>query len=84
MKHELKCEPGPFLALLEGRKRVELRFDDRGFAEGDTLLLREIVGEGRYYTGRHVEVSVLHVLHGGQYGLQPGWVAMSIELKETA
>jgi hypothetical protein len=40
--HELKTWPVPFAAMLEGRKMYELRpCEDREFAVGDELILRE-------------------------------------------
>jgi len=39
--HELKCQPPHFAAVAAGRKTVEIRRDDRGFAVGDILDLRE-------------------------------------------
>lgn len=41
MKHELKCWPEHFQAVRSGHKTVELRKDDRLFASGDALHLRE-------------------------------------------
>ncbi len=39
--HDLKCWPGDFAAIEAGTKTHEARRDDRGFAVGDTLRLRE-------------------------------------------
>ena len=39
--HELKCHPHFFAAIAEGRKTFEIRRDDRHYAIGDLLALRE-------------------------------------------
>lgn len=39
--HHLKTWPEPFQAVIDGRKRHEVRVDDRGFAVGDVLTLKE-------------------------------------------
>ena len=47
----------------------------RAFVRGDTLLLKEWTQYG--YTGREIAVMVTYVLSG--FGLQSGWVVMSIK-----
>ena len=51
-KHELKIMPEYFEAIERGEKNFEVRFNDRNFAKGDILLLRE--HDGNCYTGRHI------------------------------
>lgn len=75
MVHGLKIAPERFAGQLVGTKTFELRADDRDFAVGDTLCLREWVDGG--YTGRSVLRLVLGLLRGPAYGLQQGWVILS-------
>lgn len=77
--HELKTEPPYFQAVLDGRKRFEIRKNDRGFEEGDKLLLKEYQ-LGVMYTGRRVEVTVTYIT---DYEQQPGYVVLGIELTMT-
>ncbi|MEC2196342.1 DUF3850 domain-containing protein [Bacillus velezensis] len=58
VRHHLKILPEYFEALKDGRKTFEIRHDDRGFKEGDTLSLNEWQ-DG--YTGRSIEVDVTYV-----------------------
>jgi len=84
-EHELKTDPEVFAAVLDGSKTHEIRFNDRDFKIGDTLLLRETRYTGQEmrgpeprpleYTGRETTRVVSHVLEG--YGLKPGWVILS-------
>lgn len=76
--HELKCWPEHFTAILDGSKTVELRLNDRGYAVGDLLILKEFqypVG----YSGRDCVREVTHVVRD-TFGtwLQPDVVAMSL------
>ena len=83
MNHILKTDPALFQAVLDGAKTYEIRFNDRGFAVGDELQLRETTHTGAEiaagapleYTGREITKTVSHVLGG--YGLAEGWVNLS-------
>lgn len=82
-RHELKTDPDVFDAVARGVKTHEIRKNDRGFAVGDELLLRETVhsgvairaGANLIYTGRELVRTVSHILTG--YGLLPGWCILS-------
>lgn len=79
----LKCWPEQFSAVLAGRKRHEVRVEDRHrFVVGDRLLLREWNPRHRIYqyTGRQVLVLVSHVTRGPDFGLPVGLACMSIEV----
>jgi hypothetical protein len=69
--HELKCWPAYFSAVLEGKKRFELRLDDRRFDVGDFITLKEWhLGE---YTGRTCQAKILYVLNLKKYADIKGW-----------
>jgi hypothetical protein len=72
-EHHLKCDPEQFELLLLGKKKCELRFNDRDFKEGDILHLHETHYTAEQmkekvkplvYTGRIVNSLVTHVLKG--------------------
>jgi hypothetical protein len=72
-RHELKTWPDEFQAVLDGKKRHEVRRADRAYQTGDTVLLRE--WEPRYrdapncYTGRETIFTIGHVTAGPSWGL---------------
>lgn len=77
--HVLKTWPGPFEAVRARKKKLEIRRADRNFKEGDTLWLEEYDPDTDMRSGE-VEVRIVtHVLPGGQFGIEPGFVAMSID-----
>lgn len=100
MTHELKTWPEFFEAIQSGKKKFEVRKNDRDFKTGDTLLLKEYDPfhcsvkqsfdeeppqvEPGTYTGREIRASVIYVLedHTGSFGIQPGFVVMSIKVKK--
>lgn len=49
---ELKILPEHFAAVKRGVKKSELRYNDRDYAVGDMLILREYTGTE--YTGRRI------------------------------
>lgn len=75
--HELKTWPQNFRAVRSGDKRFEIRRDDRGFAVGDTLKLREWNPETGQYTGAVDYVVVTYILRGVP-GLSDEFCVMSI------
>ncbi|CCQ40415.1 DUF3850 domain-containing protein [Yersinia enterocolitica] len=56
--HQLKILPEYFQAVVEGRKKAELRTNDRDFNVGDYLLLVEWDGGTDEYTGRKIGVEI--------------------------
>ena len=76
MLHELKVLP-PFMeGIITLQKRFEVRLNDRNYKVGDWLYLRE--WDGKKYTGVECVCKVLYILEGGQFGIQEGYVVMSI------
>lgn len=83
--HTLKTWPEPFSAVLDRRKRYEIRFDDRGFAVDDILRLREWdpspdeTGIARGFTGRECYRRVSYMTPGGAWGLPPRLCVLSLD-----
>lgn len=77
--HELKTWPEHFKAILSGKKKCEIRKHDRAFKVNDLLLLREYDPETEKYTGTDTYARITHILKGGQFGIEEGYCALSIE-----
>jgi len=73
---ELKILPEYFAPVAIGEKKFEVRYDDRNFAVGDIIILREYDGEK--YTGKKLSVKITYILRGGAYGIAEGYVVLSI------
>ena len=70
--HDLKCETEYYQAIERGKKKFELRNNDRNFKVGDMVTLYETV-QGNY-TGRSLPpFEIQYVLIGGKYGLSGGY-----------
>jgi hypothetical protein len=81
MTHNLKAWPEFFDPVYTGKKRFELRKDDRGFQVDDKLLLQEYDPASGKYTGREVIVIVTYILRD-IIGLDDDYVIMTV-VKES-
>jgi ribosomal protein S17 len=91
--HELKIWPPYFEHLLTGRKRFDVRKNDRYFKVGDTIKFRELVPKDKAanfgqsdedYTGRNLYMRVRYVLsprpdRDPDCGLVAGYVVLDLE-----
>lgn len=85
--HTLKTDAAAFDAVVRGEKNFEVRKDDRAFQAGDTVTL-EYFDAARTPFGpprlpweperNPVTFRIGFVLRGGQYGIEPGYVAFSL------
>ena len=66
MKHYLKTWPEPFDAVRGGAKRHEVRVNDRGFHEGDAVVLVEWDPILKACTGRVMHATIGHVSTGAE------------------
>ena len=62
--HQLKSWPDYFEPVLAGLKNFELRHNDRKFAVGDVLHLREFDDRKGTYTGRECRRRITYMLDG--------------------
>jgi hypothetical protein len=78
MIHELKTWPEYYKAVVSGKKKFEVRKADRHFEIGDLLILKEYDPEKKAFTGKLISKEITYILQGGQFGISPGYVIMSI------
>lgn len=79
MIHELKILPEYFYEVLVGNKTFEIRKNDRNYKKGDTLILNEWDNCNKVFTGRRLFKKVTYIFEGGAFGLEKGFVIMSIQ-----
>jgi hypothetical protein len=82
--HELKTWPTLFQDMVEGKKKFEVRNNDRRFYMGDRLKLMEFDPFRDKHTGRWLLVEVTYIIHfTGIPGLD-GFVGMGFEVIEES
>ena len=74
--HYLKTETEYFQAIEEGKKKFELRKNDRDFKEYDMIYLLETVNGIK--TGRETDgFEIKYILHGGKHGLDKNYCVIN-------
>ena len=81
--HDLKITQEYFEEVIAGRKRHEIRKNDRDFTLGDWLLLREYNINASTYTGRWCKALVSYISEGGRFGIALDHCVMSLMLMEV-
>jgi len=74
-EHILKIAPEYFDAVDSGSKTFEIRFNDRDFKMGDTVVLREYIFDIDAYTGQTITRTIGYVT---DYAQQHGYVVFSL------
>lgn len=78
MEHELKIYPKYFEDVISGKRKFEIRKNDRKFRVGDILILKE--WDNIKYSGREARAEVIYLIDDKFVGIQPGYVVMGISL----
>lgn len=81
--HEVKSWPAPYRDVVQGKKRFEVRKDDRGYQPGDVLWMHEFNPQTAEKTGQSQLVDIDYVLHAGEHGLPgiaEGFVVLGLSL----
>lgn len=76
--HLLKTWCNYYDRSVEGEKPFEVRKNDRDFQTGDILVLQEFDPVDNAFTGRDKDFVITYILHGGQFGIEQGYVVMGI------
>lgn len=76
--HTLKLFTEYFEPVASGKKKCEVRFNDRNFKVGDVVTFREGQhSDGEFiYTGRNVSARISYI---NDFGLQDGYVNLSLD-----
>lgn len=83
MQHTLKIDKKWLTRIMDGQKTSELRFNDRDYQTGDTVIFRPIDSGGNAIIKPYdlPIYKITHVLDSNQFpqGLQPGYCVLSLE-----
>ena len=79
MIHELKILPEYFEAVLSRKKTFEIRKNDRGFSEGDTVILKQYTKNGGY-SGHYAKARITYLTDFAQLD---GYIVFAIKLEKS-
>lgn len=74
--HELKIMPEFYNAVIENKKKFEIRKNDRNFQVGDNVVLREF-SESAGYSGRYALGTILYIT---DYNQKEEYIVFSFQL----
>lgn len=79
MEHTLKTWPVYFTRVGLGDKNFEIRYNDRDFQAGDTVVLAEWDDNKEAFTGREIRATINYVLNEApHFGLKEGYAVFGI------
>ena len=79
--HELKAWPEYFTAMKNGLKTFDFRINDRNFQVGNFIMFLEWDTVTQDYTDireNRLLYKITYIMKGGKFGLEEGFVCMSI------
>lgn len=79
MIHELKILPEYFTEVLSRKKTFEIRKNDRGFQEGDTVILKEHTKK-KGFSGNYVKAKITYV---SDFAQKQDFVVLAIRLEKS-
>jgi hypothetical protein len=79
MHHELKIEIPFYEAVVSGDKTFEIRYNDRGFQKGDTILLRPYRGASFDSTRPDIKAMITYLTN---YNQKDGWCVFAFEVNK--
>lgn len=82
MVHYLKTWPQYYHRVLSGEKTFEVRKNDRDFQKGDIVFLTEYDPVTQEIFTQSPAFIITYVLHGGQFGIEPGYVVFGLKLND--
>lgn len=82
-KHRIKTHSKYWTSIRNGQKRFEVRKNDRDYQTGDLLelVLTEDLPLGMPKSEEELVIvaEVGYILHGGQFGIEPGYCVIQLE-----